>query len=123
MNLSLREGYAADFQVGSDMHALSLFHLSLYAPMRARSAWSAASRWTATSSLFGKDIHSLDAGLPYPYNAPDEKVFGLAPHPTSAFATAFQEAQMTTALRTQLGDHWPLGTEGAAGQWQKSARW
>ncbi|KAF8134074.1 hypothetical protein K438DRAFT_2031483 [Mycena galopus ATCC 62051] len=79
--------------------------------MRARSAWSAASRWTATSSLFGKDIHSLDAGLPYPYNAPDEKVLGLAAHPTSAFATAFQEAQMTTTLRTQLGDHWPLKTD------------
>ncbi|KAF8202772.1 hypothetical protein K438DRAFT_584125 [Mycena galopus ATCC 62051] len=84
--------------------------------MRARRALSAASRWTATSSLFGKDMHSLDAGLPYPYNAPDEKVLGLAAHPASAFATAFQEAQMTTALRTQLGDHWPLATEGAAAQ-------
>ncbi|KAF8191931.1 cytochrome P450 [Mycena galopus ATCC 62051] len=83
----LREGYAADFQ---DM--VGRFTMD-----------------TATSFLFGKDMRSLDAGLPYPYNAPDEKLLGLAAHPASAaFATAFQDAQMTTALRTRLGAHWPL---------------
>ncbi|KAJ7239178.1 cytochrome P450 monooxygenase pc-3 [Mycena haematopus] len=81
----LREGYAADFQ---DM--VSRFTMD-----------------TATSFLFGKDVRSLDAGLPYPHNAPDRLRVSTA-HPASAFATAFQDAQMITALRTRLGDHWPL---------------
>ncbi|KAF7362664.1 Cytochrome P450 [Mycena venus] len=82
----LREGYAADFQ---DM--VARFTMD-----------------TATSFLFGQDVHSLDAGLPYPYNVPADIVTMPAAHPASAFATAFQDAQMATALRSRLGEHWRL---------------
>ncbi|KAJ6553147.1 cytochrome P450 [Mycena capillaripes] len=86
----LREGHAADFQ---DM--VSRFTMD-----------------TASSFLFGQDVRSLDAGLPYPYNvSPSVDATNLPaaqPHPSSTFATAFQEAQMITALRTRFGQHWPL---------------
>ncbi|KAJ6483937.1 cytochrome P450 [Mycena sanguinolenta] len=84
----LRQGYAVDFQ---DM--VSRFTMD-----------------TATSFLFGKDMRTIDAGLPYPYNAPaDQQARVSATHPTSDFATAFQDAQMITAERNRLGNHWPLG--------------
>jgi hypothetical protein len=64
---------------------------------------------TATSFLFGQDVRSLDAGLPYPDNAVAGRPVNLpAVHPSSAFATAFQDAQMITSLRARLGAHWPL---------------
>ncbi|KAJ6553128.1 hypothetical protein B0H19DRAFT_1072610 [Mycena capillaripes] len=75
----LREGHAADFQ---DM--VSRFPMD-----------------TASSLLFGQDVRSLDARLPYPYtrnmytvtnasnvNAPAAQAQA---HPSSAFATAFQD--------------------------------
>jgi len=84
----LREGYAADFQ---DM--VSRFTMD-----------------TATSFLFGQDVHSLDAGLPYPHNVAADRAHPHVPmaHPASGFATAFQEAQTITSLRNRLNEHWPL---------------
>ncbi|KAJ7839867.1 cytochrome P450 [Mycena olivaceomarginata] len=83
----LREGYAADFQ---DM--VARFTMD-----------------SASSFLFGQNVRSLDAGLPYPYNAStDTSKSPAAAHPSSAFATAFQEAQTITALRSRFGEHWPL---------------
>ncbi|KAJ6591285.1 cytochrome P450 [Mycena vulgaris] len=81
----LHEGYAADFQ---DM--VARFTMD-----------------SASSFLFGKNVRSLDAGLPYPYNVAADKSPAAA-HPSSAFATAFQEAQTITALRSRFGEHWPL---------------
>ncbi|KAJ7710097.1 cytochrome P450 [Mycena olivaceomarginata] len=61
------------------------------------------------SFLFGQNVRSLDAGLPYPYNvSTDTSKSPAAAHPSSAFATAFQEAQTITALRSRFGEHWPL---------------
>ncbi|KAK6974910.1 cytochrome P450 [Favolaschia claudopus] len=91
----LREGCAADFQ---DM--VARFTMD-----------------TASSFLFGKDVRSLDAGLPYPHNfSPpfsSESTFPSSnttrtPHASTAFANAFQSAQTITALRTRLNTHWPL---------------
>ncbi|KAJ7926709.1 cytochrome P450 [Mycena leptocephala] len=82
----LREGFAADFQ---DM--VSRFTLD-----------------TATSFLFGQDVRSLEAGLPYPNSVVADPMTHPAAHSSSAFANAFQEAQMVTALRIRLGEHWPL---------------
>ncbi|KAJ7909793.1 cytochrome P450 [Mycena leptocephala] len=85
----LREGYAVDFQ---DM--VSRFTLD-----------------TATAFLFGQDVRSLEAGLPYPNSVSSTPLGGTQPadtHPSSAFANAFQEAQMITALRTRFREHWPL---------------
>jgi hypothetical protein len=61
---------------------------------------------TATAFLVGKDVRSLEAGLPYP-----NSVFSIPPwdtHPSSAFANALQDEQIITALRTRFGEHWPL---------------
>jgi hypothetical protein len=64
---------------------------------------------SASSFLFGQNVRSLDAGLPYPYNvSTDTSKSPAAAHPSSAFATAFQEAQTITALRSRFGEHWPL---------------
>ncbi|KAK7000190.1 cytochrome P450 [Favolaschia claudopus] len=92
----LREGCAADFQ---DM--VARFTMD-----------------TASSFLFGKDVRSLDAGLPYPHNfspplSSSESIFSSSnttqtTHASTAFANAFQSAQTITALRTRLNTHWPL---------------
>ncbi|KAJ6461725.1 cytochrome P450 [Mycena sanguinolenta] len=82
----LREGYAADFQ---DM--IARFTMD-----------------TSSAFLFGKDVRSLDAGLPYPYNVTTDAANVPAAHPSSVFATAFQEAQTITSLRSRFGQHWPL---------------
>ncbi|KAJ7168966.1 cytochrome P450 [Mycena filopes] len=90
----LREGHPADFQ---DM--VARFTMD-----------------SASSFLFGHDVRSLDAGLPYPYyvdatsttSTSTSTPAAATTHASSAFATAFQEAQSITAKRTRLGAHWPL---------------
>ncbi|KAJ7023152.1 cytochrome P450 [Mycena alexandri] len=85
----LREGHPADFQ---DM--VSRFTMD-----------------SASSFLFGQNVRSLDAGLPYPYYVttdPEYSTRAATVHPSNAFANAFQEAQTITAMRTRLGQHWPL---------------
>jgi hypothetical protein len=65
---------------------------------------------SASSFLFGKNVRSLDAGLPYPHNATPKttNIPAAMTHPSSMFASAFQDAQTVTALRNRLGEHWPL---------------
>ncbi|KAJ7920275.1 hypothetical protein B0H13DRAFT_1867749 [Mycena leptocephala] len=66
---------------------------------------------TATAFLFGQDVRSLEAGLPHPNSVFSNPLGATEPadaHPSSAFADAFQEAQIITALRTRFGKHWPL---------------
>ncbi|KAJ7775357.1 cytochrome P450 [Mycena metata] len=87
----LREGHPADFQ---DM--VSRFTMD-----------------SASSFLFGQNVRSLEAGLPYPYyvtttHPENNTTTSATEHPSSAFANAFQEAQTITAMRTRLGQHWPL---------------
>ncbi|KAL0948881.1 hypothetical protein HGRIS_008998 [Hohenbuehelia grisea] len=81
----LNEGYPIDFQ---DM--VSRFTLD-----------------SATEFLFGKDVKSLSAGLPYPSSSP-LAASTLSNHPANIFAEAFMEGQYLTALRTRYGPHWPL---------------
>ncbi|KAK0191618.1 cytochrome P450 monooxygenase pc-3 [Armillaria mellea] len=61
---------------------------------------------SATEFLFGKDVRSLSASLPYPVYAP------LSQSDTESasveFARAFGEAQLETALRTRFAGYWPL---------------
>ncbi|KAJ7721839.1 cytochrome P450 [Mycena maculata] len=83
----LREGYPPDFQ---DM--VSRFTMD-----------------AATQFLFNQDVHSLSAGIPYPfYVTTDTVTSASAIHPSNVFAGAFQEAQMITATRNRFGAHWPL---------------
>ncbi|KAJ7261062.1 cytochrome P450 [Mycena rebaudengoi] len=81
----LRAGYPADFQ---DM--VSRFTLD-----------------TATAFLFDKDLHSLSAGLPYPFSVAPSGTDTVS-HPANVFAKAFGDAQLITAHRTRFGVHWPL---------------
>jgi hypothetical protein len=61
---------------------------------------------TASSFLFGQDVRSLDAGLPYPHYVAADATKNLpAAHPSSTFANAFQGAQTITSLRTRFGDY------------------
>ncbi|CAK5274576.1 unnamed protein product [Mycena citricolor] len=83
----LREGHPADFQ---DM--VSRFTMD-----------------AATTFLFGTNVNTLEAGLPYPFYAPAaEPAAAGKSHPSSAFAAAFQQAQIIASARNRLGEHWPL---------------
>lgn len=81
----LREGYAVDIQ---DL----------------------ASRFTmdsATDFLFGKDVRSLSAGIPYPHDSGRVNAFA-DDVPANRFSKAFDEAQRVIAVRARLGPNWPL---------------
>ncbi|KIL57966.1 hypothetical protein M378DRAFT_87149 [Amanita muscaria Koide BX008] len=77
-----------------------------------------ASRFTmdsATEFLFGQDVHSLGAGLPYPgihYYKPTLEHVKVAEeqkrHPANIFTRAFDEAQFLSAIRARWGVYWPL---------------
>lgn len=90
MKKRLREGYPINFQ-----DAISRFTLD-----------------SATEFLFGSDVKSLSAGLPYPQPStayPHSPAhLNNTSHPANRFAHAFAEAQSLTALRSRFGVHWPL---------------
>ncbi|KAF8996805.1 cytochrome P450 [Cyathus striatus] len=61
-----------------------------------------AARFTldsATEFLFGNDVHSLSAGLPYPFYSSLRQ---------AEVRKAFSEAQSVVSARLRLGVHWPL---------------
>lgn len=62
---------------------------------------------SATEFLFGNDVRSLSAGLPYPHNTSLAATYPHS-HPANVFAQAFLEAQELTALRSRYGSAWPL---------------
>jgi hypothetical protein len=62
---------------------------------------------SATEFLFGNDVRSLSAGLPYPYNSPLSPSYAHS-HPANVFAHAFSEAQRLSGLRGRYGSAWPL---------------
>jgi hypothetical protein len=61
----------------------------------------------ATEFLFGSDVRSLSAGLPYPPNSPLAASYAHS-HPADIFAQAFGEAQPLAAIQTGYGSAWPL---------------
>lgn len=70
---------------------------------------------SATEFLFGKDVRSLDAPLPVPYDRPaavsPESATALSTSPSdanNAFSNAFASAQRNAMFRTRLGFVWPL---------------
>ncbi|THH18201.1 hypothetical protein EW146_g2752 [Bondarzewia mesenterica] len=84
----LREGYVVDFQ-----DLVSRFTLD-----------------SATSFLFGTDVCSLAAGLPYPTISSPTSTGTTMPseHPANTFARAFLDTQIRTAIRSRYGAGWPL---------------
>ena len=67
---------------------------------------------SATEFLFGKDVRSLDAPIPYPStyhraNAPHQSnASGV--HPADRFVQAFQQGLEATAIRGRFLQSWPL---------------
>ncbi|KAF8918928.1 cytochrome P450 monooxygenase pc-3 [Mucidula mucida] len=71
----------------------------------------AVSRFTldsATEYLFGKDVESLTAGIPYPESSNIRNSDHFENHPSNIFARAFIKGQRLIALRTGFGRLWPL---------------
>ena len=60
---------------------------------------------TATEFLFGRDVESLSAELPYPSTY---KAHTRPTHPSDEFALAFNRAQEYTFPRGVYGKFWPL---------------
>jgi hypothetical protein len=63
---------------------------------------------SATEFLFGNDIRTLSAGLPYPASSPLANSDEFMNHPSNKFASAFLAGQFHSNLRTQYGSSWPL---------------
>ncbi|SJL03745.1 uncharacterized protein ARMOST_07102 [Armillaria ostoyae] len=82
----LREGYPVDFQ-----DVVARFTLD-----------------SATEYLFGKDVNSMSAGLPYPAGSPLADHPHFVNHPSNAFVKAFAKGQEQSAVRLQGGRTWPL---------------
>ncbi|PBK58493.1 cytochrome P450 [Armillaria solidipes] len=82
----LREGYPIDFQ-----DVVARFTLD-----------------SATEYLFGKDVNSTSAGLPYPAGSPLADNPHFVNHPSNTFVKAFAAAQEKSAIRLQRGQYWPL---------------
>ncbi|KAK0214455.1 cytochrome P450 [Armillaria fumosa] len=79
----LREGYPVNFQ-----DAVARFTLD-----------------SSTEYLFGKDVNSISAGLPYPAGSGNERV---VKHPSHVFVKAFAKAQEQVVVRFHRGQFWPL---------------
>ncbi|KAG7440388.1 cytochrome P450 monooxygenase pc-3 [Guyanagaster necrorhizus] len=63
---------------------------------------------SATEYLFGKDVNTISAGLPYPAGSPLADNPHFVNHPSNAFLDAFAAAQEKSAIRLQTGKYWPL---------------
>ena len=61
---------------------------------------------SASEFLFGSDVESLSADLPYPSTA--KLAASRRVHPSDSFANAFQKAQVASAARSRFGQFWPL---------------
>ena len=63
---------------------------------------------SASEFLFGHDVKSLSAGLPYP-KVPSAPIQALAPyHPANILAHAFSQVQSAAAKRVRYGGLWPF---------------
>ena len=102
----LAEGYPIEFQV-----IKLTFHESKLLPSRF-STQDLASRFTldsATEFLFGHNVGSLSANIPYPASAAHLNKPSFYNHPSTIFAKAFTEGQNLSTNRSFLGEDWPLG--------------
>ncbi|TRM60432.1 cytochrome P450 [Schizophyllum amplum] len=63
---------------------------------------------SATEYLFGYDVNSSGAGLPYPPGAPSSNPPEFFAHSSNRFVAAFGEGQNLTAMRVRVGPGWRL---------------
>ncbi|KAF9264950.1 cytochrome P450 [Marasmius fiardii PR-910] len=62
----------------------------------------------ATEFLFGKNVESLAAGLPYPKHSGICNPASFTEHVSNPFTTAFSEGQNIITRRNRTGKTWPL---------------
>ena len=101
----LAEGYPIEFQVHFSYSWVKLLSSRLLSQ-------DLVSRFTldsATEFLFGRDVGSLSANIPYPSSVAHLNKPSFYNHPSTIFAKAFTEGQILTANRTSLSGDWPLG--------------
>jgi cytochrome P450 len=63
---------------------------------------------SATEYLFGHDVGSLSANIPYPSSAAHLNKPSFYNHPSTIFVKAFSEGQNSSVSRSFYGDDWPL---------------
>jgi hypothetical protein len=63
---------------------------------------------SATEFLFGHDVGSLSANIPYPASATHLNKPSFYNHPSTIFAKALSEGQRVAVDRSALGNDWPL---------------
>jgi hypothetical protein len=63
---------------------------------------------SATEFLFGRDVGSLSAHIPYPASAAHLNKPSLYNHPSTSFVKAFSEGQRLGVARSSFGQEWPL---------------
>lgn len=63
---------------------------------------------SATEFLFGQDVRSLSAELPYPPHTPQAVATDADAHPANRFAQAFLAAQEASSRRGRFTNVWPL---------------
>ncbi|PPQ86768.1 hypothetical protein CVT25_012413 [Psilocybe cyanescens] len=82
----LKEGYTVNFQ-----DLVSRFTLD-----------------SASEFLFGNNVGSLSAGIPYPPSAAKRADDSYCTHPSTIFTSAFSAGQLKSVERIGLGKDWPL---------------
>ena len=98
----LAEGYPIEFQV-------NLFSYESARILKA--AQDLVARFTldsATEFLFGHDVGSLTANIPYPPSVAHLNQSSFYNHPSTIFVKAFSEGQKLIVARSSLGNDWPL---------------
>lgn len=63
---------------------------------------------SAAEFLFGSDVSTLSAGLPYPASSPLANSDAFVNHPSNIFMNAFAAGQFLSARRTGFASFWPL---------------
>jgi hypothetical protein len=63
---------------------------------------------SATEFLFGRDVESLSANIPYPTSAAHLNKPSFYNHPSTIFVKAFSQGQNLVTARSALGYEWPL---------------
>lgn len=67
---------------------------------------------SATEFLFGASVGSLSAGIPYPPAQVQKNTASFYSHPSTTFVKAFTQGLILAAVRTGLGQEWPLAEFG-----------
>jgi hypothetical protein len=63
---------------------------------------------SASEFLFGHNVGSLSANIPYPASAAHLNKPSFNNHPSTIFVKAFTEGLNLTVARSSLGNDWPL---------------